>query len=146
MFVSETNARRQEKTHLTTTVVRCVYRQVYCRCDYSPVCTCCCDYIPVCTCFTTMLKRSSMTTTARTVYAMTTLTSERLHCLRPSRSFRLDNVAWRAASTLVCRCTSPPVGGVVEEHACAVLFIPLCQQDRYLLPSRLASMVPNSST
>ena len=74
-----------------------MYRQVCCCCDYIPVCTCCCDYIPVCACFTTMLMRSAMTTAARTMYAMTTLTTERLHCLRPSRSFQLDNVAWRAA-------------------------------------------------
>ena len=81
----------------------CVYRQVCCCCcDYIPVCTCCCDYILVCTCFTAMLMRSAMTKAARTMYAMTTLTTEiltteRLHCLRPSRSFRLDNAAWRAA-------------------------------------------------
>ena len=79
-----------------------VSASVCCCCDYIPVCTCCCEYIPVCTWFTTMLIRSAMTKAARTMYAMTTLTTElltteRLHCLRPSRSFRLDGVAWRAA-------------------------------------------------
>ena len=80
----------------------CVYRQV----------CCCCDYIPVCTCFTTILMQSAMTKAARTMYAMTTLTTElltteRLHCLRPSRSFRLDNVAWRAACNAVVTLHQP---------------------------------------
>ena len=121
-----------------------------CCCDYIPVCNCCCDYIPVCTCFTTMVMRSAMTKAARTMYAMTTittelLTTERLHCLRPSRSFQLENVAWRAACNAGVALHQPTCGGVVEEHACGVIFIPLCQQDRHLLPSRLASMVPISS-
>ena len=74
----------------------CMYRQVCCCCNFIPVCTCCCDYIPVCTFFTTMLMRSAITKAARTMYAMTILTTERLRCLRPTKLFRLDNVAWRA--------------------------------------------------
>ena len=105
----------------------CMHRQVCCCCDYIPVCTCCCDYIPVCncccdyipvcTCFTTMLMRSAMTKAARTMYAMTTLTTqllatEWLHCLRPSRSFRLDNVAWRAACNAGVALHQPTRRGV----------------------------------
>ena len=129
----------------------CVCRQACCCCDYIPVCTCCCDYIPVCTCFTPKLLRSAMTKAARTMYATTTLTTElltteRLHCLRPSRSFRLDNVACRAACNAGVALHQPTRRGCRGGARLRRPIHTIVSKDRHLLPSRLAPMVPISST